>query len=93
MFMYAKSESSLNSFSPCVVTKSDTVKNDQIFPDDPSARCNHSPELHGDILPKPCARQTKRWAAAPSSGMQSFSAEPAITMKPDLCSFIFRLLK
>ena len=32
MFMYAKSESSLNSFSPCVVTKSDTVKNDQIFP-------------------------------------------------------------
>ena len=93
MLMYAKSESSLNSFSPCVVTKSDTVNNDQIFPDDPSARCNHSHELHSAILPKPCARQTKRWAAARSSGMQSVSAEPAITMKPDLCSFIFRLLK
>lgn len=66
MFMYAKSEFSLKSFSPCVVTKSDTVKNDQIFPDDPSARCNHSPELHGDILPKTFVCQSKWLAAAQS---------------------------
>lgn len=66
MFTYAKSESAFKSFSPCVVTKSDTVKYDQIFPDDPSARCNHSHELHGDILPKPCARQSKQWVAAQS---------------------------
>lgn len=72
MFMYAKSESVLKSFSPYVVTKSDTVKYDRIFPDAPSARCNQSHELHGDIFPKPWAHQSKWWVVPQSCGMWGF---------------------